>query len=187
MEKCSIISLRNIDKIKSIKSEYVIISDKKYDVDYDKIISFMEESNYELYALCPYSDNKSLIKKYDIVDTESGYFNFYLESFIIKKSLLDKCNYNNEYGILMYLYDNVKSYYQSNERIDIDIVYTDKNKNSFYIVPQFGGQFCFFPNRNPLSAIYTPLRINTEPIRATTVIISSITMAEVISVTSGTI
>ena len=51
MEKCSIISLKNIDKIKSIKSEYVIISDKKYDVDYDKIISFMEESNYELYAL----------------------------------------------------------------------------------------------------------------------------------------
>jgi hypothetical protein len=38
-----------------------------------------------------------------------------------------------------------------------------------------------------LSAIYTPLRINTEPIRATTVMISSITMAEVISVTSGTI
>ena len=33
MEKCSIISLKNIDKIKSIKSEYVIISDKKYDVD----------------------------------------------------------------------------------------------------------------------------------------------------------
>ena len=77
MEKCSIISLKNIDKIKSIKSEYVIISDKKYDVDYDKIISFMEESNYELYALCPYSDNKSLIKKYDIVNTESCYFNFY--------------------------------------------------------------------------------------------------------------
>lgn len=133
MDKCSVISLKNIDKIKSIKSEYVIISDKKYDVDYDKIISFMEENNYKLYALCPYNDNKSLIKKYDIVNTESGYFNFYLESFIIKKSLLDKCNYNSEYGILMYLYDNVKSYYQSNERIDIDIVYTDKNKNSFYI------------------------------------------------------
>ena len=49
-----------------------MISDKKYDVDYDKIISFMEESNYELYALCPYSDNKSLIKKYDIFNTESG-------------------------------------------------------------------------------------------------------------------
>ena len=47
MDKCSVISLKNIDKIKSIKSEYVIISDKKYDVDYDKIISFMEENNYE--------------------------------------------------------------------------------------------------------------------------------------------
>ena len=33
MDKCSVTSLKNIDKIKSIKSEYVIISDKKYDVD----------------------------------------------------------------------------------------------------------------------------------------------------------
>lgn len=133
MNNISVVSIKDLKNIKNINSEYIIISDKEYNYDFNRIICFMKENNYNLYALCPYNDNKSLIKKYNEIDIESGYFNFYLESFIIKKELLNKCKYDNEIGILMYLYDNNDKYYQSNDRLDVDIVYTDKNKNSLYI------------------------------------------------------
>lgn len=135
MDRCSVISLKDIKKIKSINSEYVIITDKDYEFNFNfnKIINFMQYNNYQLYALCPYNGNHRLIKKYGLVNINDGYFNFYLECFIIKKSLIEECKYENEYGILMYLYNNATYYYQSYDRLDINIVYTDKNKNTFYI------------------------------------------------------
>ena len=135
MDRCSVISLKDIKKIKSINSDYVIITDKDYEFNFNfnKIINFMKYNNYQLYALCPYNGNHRLIKKYGLVNINDGYFNFYLECFIIKKSLIEECKYENEYGILMYLYNHATYYYQSYDRLDINIVYTDKNKNTFYI------------------------------------------------------
>ena len=54
MDRCSVISLKDIKKIKSINSDYVIITDKDYEFNFNfnKIINFMKYNNYQLYALC---------------------------------------------------------------------------------------------------------------------------------------
>ena len=121
-------SRKDFAKLKKIKEKYVIFynNNSEYrNVDFDKIISFMNDNNLMLYALNPcYLANKKI--EYINFNDKSGFieekdeiFNFNLDSYIINSKLLKDLELtdNFEEDILLHILSKAKRYFQSKDEL----------------------------------------------------------------------
>ncbi len=158
--KCNIknINVLNIDdykdlkKIKNITTKYVIFyknSSEFKNVNFSHIIDFMNTNNFSLYALCPkYRSNNKLMNvnfknREGIILSKDEIFNLNLDSYIIKKDLLNDIMYNEmfEENILLKIFSKVDKYYQSNNEVvikKIDIIkdnalFTNYSNKEWYL------------------------------------------------------
>ena len=119
-------SKKDVDKLKKVKEKYAIFYNKgtKYlNVDFERIMSFMEENKLLLYALSPsFSANKKIeksnfINKYEFIEQKDELYNLALDSYIINTKLFKdlKVTENYEEDILIHILSNTKRYYQSKD------------------------------------------------------------------------
>lgn len=140
------INVKNIDDMKQINtdtSSYFCFLKKNSifeNVDFEKIINFMEKEDIKLYALMPCDKNKkktikisnSYFLKYD-----SSIKNLYLDSFIIKSDLLKKYDYKkfDERFFLSDILELEDGHFQSCDELIIknDLVYSDRESFDLYL------------------------------------------------------
>ena len=139
---------KDLSKLNNIKEKYAIFYNDKSEyrnVDFDKIISFMEENKLKLYALWPcFSANKKLerINFYSntgFIEEKDEKYNFNLDSFIINTSLLKNLKLTNNYeeDILIEIMSKAKRYYQSKDEI---VVKETKNIKDVAKFPEYNNK-----------------------------------------------
>ena len=129
-EKCNsnldyfeIKNTKDLNNIKTIDTEYIMFYKNTSNIDninFDEITNYMKENNINLYALMPYtSTNKKGLKtkKSSIINIEDGIFNLYLDTYIIKKELLNNYKIDKDFErfLIADLLVKEKQYYQSTE------------------------------------------------------------------------
>lgn len=127
---------KDLNKIKNIKTKYVMFFREENEfknVDFSKILDYMNENKLSLYALCPkYKNNNKLVNANfnntcGLIKTEEERFNLNLDSYILDKKLLDDVKYSDmfEENALINIFSKTDMYYQSKDEIvvkKIDII-----------------------------------------------------------------
>lgn len=142
----------DLRKIKDIKTKYVMFfrdESEFKNVEFSKIIDYMNENKLSLYALCPkYRNNNKLVNANfnnmtGLINIEDEVFNLNLDSYIIERKLLNDVKYDEmfEESVLINIFSKVNKYYQSKDEIvikKIDIVkdnalYPNYSNKEWYI------------------------------------------------------
>ena len=126
-ESINIDSVKDLKVLNNIKTKYAMFynNGSKYkNVDFEKIISFMESNNISLYGLCPcYETNKRIEKLYGkkegFITHEDEIYNFDLDSYIIDTKLLKGLSLSDNYEeeLLIHILEKTNKYYQSKSEL----------------------------------------------------------------------